>query len=82
MGFNPVVGNEGRPKPIRAHLMGPSGAGPFPKVRVGGFVTNAFGDGAAVSPREVELVLRRLHAWNAEGPLARQSTLRKSPIVR
>lgn len=61
--------------------MGPSEAGPFPKVRIGGFVTNAFGNGVAVSPREAELVLRRLHAWNAEGPLARQSTLRKRPNV-
>ena len=61
--------------------MGLSEAGPFPKVRIGGFVTNAFGNGVAVSPREAELVLRRLHAWNAEGPLARQSTLRKRPNV-
>ena len=61
--------------------MGPSGVGPFPNVWIGGFVTKAFGDGAAVSPREVELVLRRRHAWNAEGPLARQSTLGKRPNV-
>ena len=51
--FNPAVGDEGR-RSRSASISGAFGGGAVPRVRIGGFITNAVGDGAAVSPREVQ----------------------------
>ena len=51
-GFNPAIGNEGR-RSRSAPISGGFRGGTVPRGWVGGFITNAVGDGAAVSPREV-----------------------------
>ena len=52
MGFNPVGGDEGS-RSRSASTLGASGTGPSPRSGPEAFITNAVGNGAAVSPREV-----------------------------
>ena len=53
MGFNPAIGTKAaEADPPR--VSGTSGGGSVPKVRIGGFTTDAVGDGTEVSAGDVQ----------------------------
>lgn len=69
-GFNPAIEDEGRRSRF-APIAGAFGGGTVSKVHIGGFITNAFGDGASVSPREVQI-----HALNWCSAVSMPGTLK------
>ena len=73
IGFNPVGGDEGR-RSRSASTLGASGTGPSPRSGPEAFITNAVGDGAPVSLREVPTrVLNRYFCVSIPGMLKSRS---------
>lgn len=71
MGFNPVIGDEGRRSRPTPHPKGPRQRDP--KIWIGDFITNAVGERRGVpegsAHARVELLLPRLHARTLKGCL-------------
>lgn len=53
VGFNPAVEDEGG-RSLSEPISGALGGGTVPKVKIGGFIPNAFGEGASVFPGEAQ----------------------------